>query len=66
MTKTVFGGDQEIVEATSCLKSSVESYNRAIDSAHFRVGIKTYELVKGKVPFESTVVNYGSYERSQN
>jgi hypothetical protein len=47
ITKTVFAGDQEITDATSFLKSSIELYNRAIGSVHFRIGIKTYELVKG-------------------
>ena len=47
MTKTIFRGDAQITEATSYLKSSVDSYNNALGNIHLRIGIKTYELVKG-------------------
>jgi len=47
MTKTIFRGDEQIADATSHLKSSIDSYNNALSNIHLRIGIKTYELVKG-------------------
>jgi tetratricopeptide (TPR) repeat protein len=35
------------VDATSHLKSSIDSYNSALSNIHLRIDIKTYELVKG-------------------
>jgi hypothetical protein len=46
VTKRVFK-DEQITEATSNLKSSVDSYNNTVGNLHFRIGIKTYELMKG-------------------
>jgi hypothetical protein len=36
------------MDAEAQLKSSVESYNNALANFHLRIGIKIYELVKGK------------------
>ena len=45
--KTTFTGDGPIADAISQLKSSVDSYNNSLSNIHLRIGIKTYELVKG-------------------
>jgi hypothetical protein len=44
---TFFSGDSEISNSAACLKNSVDDFCKALDNFHVRVGIKTYELVKG-------------------
>ena len=45
--KTIFTGDQHLTDTVTQLKSSVDSYNQSLGNFHLRLGIKTYELVKG-------------------
>lgn len=47
MIKTIFKGDEEILEATLSLKSSIDSYNNALGNVNLRIVIKVYELLKG-------------------
>jgi hypothetical protein len=48
VTKTIFRGDEQITDATSHLRSSIESYNNALGNINLRIVIKLYELLKGK------------------
>ena len=59
VTKTVFRGDEETADATLKLKSSVESFNKALSNIHLRISIKNHELLKGKylIYFCGTIVN---------
>ena len=69
MTKTIFRGDERITDATSYLESSIDDYNKALGNLHLRIGIKTYELVKGTyfdILFAVTLVNLSRYERPEN
>lgn len=47
VSKRLFKGDEQIIEATSYLKSSVDSYNNALGNINLRIVIKVYELLKG-------------------
>lgn len=47
MSKSIFKGDGQIMEATSYLKSSIDSYNNALGNISLRIVIKLYELFKG-------------------
>ena len=46
VTKRMFK-DEQITDATSRLKSSVDSYNNALSNINLRINIKVYELLKG-------------------
>jgi hypothetical protein len=45
--KNIFRGDEKITDATSYLKSSIDSYNNALGNINLRIVIKMYELLKG-------------------
>jgi hypothetical protein len=46
---TIFSGASERDNSVTCLKTAVDNYSKALSNFHARVGIKTYELVKGTV-----------------
>ena len=48
VVKPIFRGDAQITDATSYLKSSINSYNNALGNINLRIVIKMYELLKGK------------------
>ena len=43
----IFKGDEQITEAKSYLKSSIDSYNNALVNINLRIVVKVYELLKG-------------------
>ena len=47
MAKPVFKGDEQITEAKSYLKSSIDSYNNALVNINLSIVVKVYELLKG-------------------
>ena len=47
ISKTILLGDENLAAINAGLRSSMESYNSALANLHLRVGLKTYELVKG-------------------
>jgi len=47
VAKNIFKGDEHITDATSSLKSSIDSYNNALGNINLRIVIKVYELLKG-------------------
>ena len=47
VTKNIFRGDDQITDATSHLKSSIELYNNSLININLRIVIKVYELMKG-------------------
>ena len=60
VTKTIFRGDEQITDAKSHLKFSIDSYNNALGNINLRIVIKVYELLKGiqiENSFALTVVN---------
>lgn len=46
VTKRIFK-DEQITDASSRLKSSIDSYNNALGNINLRINIKVYELLKG-------------------
>ena len=62
MIKTIVRGDEQITDATSYLKSSIDSYNNALGNINLRIVIKVYELLKGIYAFAITLVNLDRYE----
>ena len=69
VTKTIFKGDERITDATSLLKSSIDSYNNALGNINLRIVIKVYELLKGthiENSFGLTVVNIHRCEYHEN
>jgi hypothetical protein len=69
MTKNIFRGDEQITDATSKLKSSIESYNNALNNINLRIVVKVYELLKGKYLlsfFVETLINLARCERLES
>src|SRR5277367_548197 len=49
VAKIFFVGDEQITRPEDYLKFTVDQYNTTLAKFHARVGIKTYELVKGSI-----------------
>ena len=47
ISKTILTGDENLADANTKLKSSIDSYNTTLANIHLRIDLKTYELVKG-------------------
>jgi hypothetical protein len=48
--KTLFAGDQDISDATSCLRKSVDNYRQAMDGMSIVIGVEVFKMVKGIKP----------------
>ena len=47
MIRTFFVGDDDILDATSCLRKSVDNYRQAMDGMSVVIGVEVFKMVKG-------------------
>ena len=45
--KSLFYWDEQLMESSNILKSSVENFNTTLSRVHVQIGIKSYGILKG-------------------